>query len=141
MGTFNLMVNDDNDEYGHDFNHDINKISWLCWEFVERLAITILQACNIEFKSSSISYFLQGEMGAGEDEWYVPASDDEGAGDEWEPEPQHIVEMYNKLAKGESLPLEWTLPIGGRRSPSPAKDETEETMEEELKEEEKIEEK
>ena len=48
--------------------------------------------------------------------------------------------MYNKLAKGESLPLEWCLPVGGRRSPSPDRDEAEESMEE-VKEEEKIEEK
>ena len=80
-------------------------------------------------------------MGSGEDEWQVPASDDEGGVGEWEPEPHYIMEMYNKLAKGESLPLEWSLPIGGRRSPSPDRDDAEETMEEEGKIEEKAEEK
>ena len=87
-----------------------------------------------------MDWFSAADMGAAEDEWHVPPSDEE-AGEEWEPEPQRIIEMYNKLAKGESLPLQWTLPIGGRRSPSPEPDETEEAMEEDAKDEEKSEEK
>ena len=71
----------------------------------------------------------------------MAGSDDDDEGDDWQPEPNYILHMYNKLAKGESLALEWTLPVGGRRSPSPHNDDMEEDIDDASKEEEKMEEK
>ena len=67
------------------------------------------------------------------DEWLVECSDDEKYGPEknlWEPDPKKIVELYEKLAKGETLTLEWKLPAGGRRSPTPDREESEEVADE-----------
>lgn len=69
------------------------------------------------------------------DDWCVECSDEENYGSSsnqkgaWEPDPKIIVELYEKLAKGEKLELEWKCP--GRRSPSPEKKDTDgEKMEE-----------
>ena len=35
----------------------------------------------------------------------------------WEPSPAQIIELYEKVARGEPLELEWKCP--GRRDPSP----------------------
>jgi len=48
-----------------------------------------------------------------EDEWSVPCSDDE----KYEITPEHMKQLYEKIARSEPLVLEWKCP--GRRSPTP----------------------
>lgn len=70
----------------------------------------------------------ENEMGASDEaDWNVPCSDDEDG--TWEPTPEHIKEMYTQLAKGDMLALEWTVPIGGRRCPTPESEEAESQQE------------
>ena len=65
-------------------------------------------------------------MGGGEDDTKGPVpedlciecSDDENYGPEkgeWEPAPSDIIELYEQLAKGDALELDWKCP--GRRDP------------------------
>ena len=61
-----------------------------------------------------------------EEDWCVECSDDELYGSKdakgkWEPAASDIIELYDKISKGQALTLEWK--CQGRRSPSPEKTE------------------
>jgi hypothetical protein len=54
--------------------------------------------------------------------WCVDCSDDEdkyGANRQWEPSPGDIIRLYQSLANGEDLALDWKCP--GRRVPQTGK--------------------
>ena len=63
-----------------------------------------------------------------EENWCVDGSDDEEgqAKTAWEPSPEDIVTLYNKISTDKVLELEWKCP--GRRSPSPEKMDTSESQ-------------
>ena len=72
------------------------------------------------------------------DDWCVECSDEEKYGHEgiWEPDAKDIVELYQKLAKGESLDIEWKSKGRKPLETTPVKsDDREETVEAILNEE------
>lgn len=63
------------------------------------------------------------------DDWQVEASDDEVYGPTkgvWEPAPEDIVELYNKILKDSVLELQWVCP--GRKSLQEETENTEQTQ-------------
>ena len=73
-----------------------------------------------------------------DDDFFVECSDEElynpGGGPKgtWEPRPEDIVTLYEKIVKGDIPELVWKCP--GRRSPSPEKTEEDEAKAEEVME-------
>lgn len=64
------------------------------------------------------------QQNADENDWEIGCSDeeafeltDEKTARNWEPSPEEIVELFDKLDKGEILQLDWQCP--GRRPPTP----------------------
>ncbi len=67
---------------------------------------------------------VMGTGGESDEEWGAECSDDDKYSPTnekgvWEPEPQDIKALYEKINNGETLILEWVCP--GRKSPSPEK--------------------
>lgn len=68
------------------------------------------------------------------DDWVVECSDDElaGVGDDWQPPPAELENLYEEICKNGIIHLEWKCP--GRRPPSPiGNEEPSDNTNEELK--------